>query len=284
MEKAASGRKPGGKPPKAPTPGPRPEDQINLTDEQSRIMPVAGGGFEQSFNAQALVETETLLVVVPRVVQAANDEQQITAMLERIAALPEDLPKPQQLLADSGFFSEANVAACEAAGIELLIALARNEHHPHWSERFTLPEAPPPEATPLERMAHRLKTRTGRATYGLRKQTVEPVFGIIKSVMGLRQLVTRGLDNVQNESHRGVGSCAPAPTPSAWRVAIARRLDDAGGIGGFAGGVARGIPALYHVAAGGQRAARPDHRWGAAYPDGFDEGVQEAEASATPPA
>ncbi len=197
--KAASGRKPGGKPPKAPTPGPRPEDQINLTDEPSGIMPVAGGGFEQSFNAQALVDTTSMLVVVPRVVQATNDKQQFTPMLERIAALPEDLPKPQQLLADAGYFSEANLNACESAAIEPLIAIQREEHHPHWSERFTLPEAPPPEATPLERMAHRLNTRTGRATYGLRKQTVEPVFGIIKSVMGFRQFLTRGLDNVQNE-------------------------------------------------------------------------------------
>ncbi len=196
---AASGRNPGGKPPKPPTAGPRPNDQINLTDEQSRIMPVTGGGFEQSFNAQALVDTETLLVVVPHLTQAVNDKQQITPMLERIAALPQELPRPQQLLADAGYFSEANLNACESAGIEPSIAIQREERHPHWSERFTLPEAPPPEATPLERMAHRLKTRTGRATYALRKQSVEPVFGIIKSVMGFRQFLTRGLDNVQNE-------------------------------------------------------------------------------------
>jgi len=56
---AATGRKPGGKPPKAPTPGPLPGDQLNLTDEESRIMPVAGGGFEQCYNAQAVVDTET---------------------------------------------------------------------------------------------------------------------------------------------------------------------------------------------------------------------------------
>jgi hypothetical protein len=112
--KAASGRKPGGKPPKAPTPGPLPTDQINLPDEESRIMPVAGGGFEQCYNAQAVVDTETMLVLVPQVVQAANDKQQLTPMLERIAALPEDLPKPKQLAADAGYFSEANVTACEA--------------------------------------------------------------------------------------------------------------------------------------------------------------------------
>ena len=196
---AASGRKPGGKPPKAPTPGPPPEDQINLTDEESRIMPVAAGGFEQSYNAQALVDTETMLVLVPHVTRAVDDKQQVTPMLERIDAMPEDLLQPEQLLADAGYFSEANVNDCERVGIEPSIAIKRDEHHPHWSERFTDPEAPPPEATPVERMANRLKTRTGRATYGLRKQTVEPVFGIIKSVMGFRQFLTRGLDKVQNE-------------------------------------------------------------------------------------
>lgn len=196
---AASGRKPGGKPPKPPTPGPRPTDQINLTDEASRIMPVAGGGFEQCYNAQALVDTETMLVVIPQVTQATNDKQQITPMLERLAALPDDLPPPTQLTADTGFFSEANVVACENARIEPLIAIQREEHHPHWSERFATTPAPPPEATPVERMVHRLRTPKGRATYALRKQTVEPVFGIIKSVMGFRQFLTRGLDNVRNE-------------------------------------------------------------------------------------
>lgn len=196
---AASGRNPGGKAPKPPTAGPRPNDQINLTDEQSRIMPVAGGGFEQCYNAQALVDTESMLVVVPRVVQAANDKQQVVPILKRLAEHPEDLPDPQVLLADSGFFSEANVAACEAAGIEPLIALARDEHHPHCSERFAEPAPPPPQASALERMAHRLKTTAGRATYALRKQSLEPVFGIIKSLMGFRQFLTRALDNVQNE-------------------------------------------------------------------------------------
>ncbi|WP_295401377.1 IS1182 family transposase [uncultured Thiocystis sp.] len=195
----ASGRKPSGKPPAPPTPGPRPNDQINLTDEESRIMPVAGGGFEQCYNAQALVDTASLLVVIPQVTQATNDKQQIAPMLERLAALPEDLPPPKQLTADTGFFSEANVVACESASIEPLIAIQRDEHHPHWSERFANPPAPPPEATPVERMVHRLRTPKGRATYALRKQTVEPVFGIIKSVMGFRQFLTRGLDNVRNE-------------------------------------------------------------------------------------
>ena len=197
--KAATGRTPGGKPPKAPTPGPRPDDQIHLTDEDSRLMPVAGGGFEQCCNAQAVVDTETMPVLVPQVTQAANDKQQLVPMLERLAALPEEINRTEQLLADVGDFSEANVTTCESAGIEPTIGIKRDEHHPHCSERFTSPGAPPAEATPVERMTHRLKTPKGRADYALRTQTVEPVFGIIKSVMGFRQFLTRGLDHVQNE-------------------------------------------------------------------------------------
>ena len=66
-------------------------------------------------------------------------------------------------------------------------------------ERFEDAAAPGPEATPVQRMARNLKTKAGRAAYALRKQTVEPVFGIIKSVMGFRQFLTRGLDKVQGE-------------------------------------------------------------------------------------
>jgi transposase len=188
---AATGKKLGGTPPKAPRPGPRADDQVNLTDPESRIMPVAGGGFEQCYNAQAVVDTETMLVLVPQVVQAINDKQQIVPMLEKIQALPEGLNCPKQLAADAGYFGKDNVEACEAAEIEPLIAVKRDSHHPHWSERFGEPPAPPPAATPVERMVNRLKTGAGRAAYALRKQTVEPVFGIIKSVMGFRQFLTR---------------------------------------------------------------------------------------------
>ena len=196
---AAKGRKPGGKAPKAPTPEPRAEDQVNLTDAESRIMHVAGGGFEQCDNAQAVVETESMLILVAQVTQAANDKEQIAPMLERLQALPEGLNQPAECVADNGYFSENNVNLCEGAGIAPLIAIKRAEHHPHWSERFSEPGGRPPEATPVARMVHRLKTRAGRAAYALRKQTVEPVFGIIKSVMGFRQFLTRGLQNIQGE-------------------------------------------------------------------------------------
>ena len=195
----ATGKKSGGKPPQPPVEGARPTDQINLTDEASRIMPVAGGGFEQCYNAQAVVTAGSLLVVAAQVVQAPNDKQQIAPMLERIDALPEDLGRPVTLLADNGYFSDANVALCAAAQIDPMIALGRQSHYPSLSERFVEAPPAPDNPTPLEAMSHRLQTPAGKKLYALRKQTPEPVFGIIKSVMGFRQFLLRGLDNVQGE-------------------------------------------------------------------------------------
>jgi transposase len=199
-EKAArSGKKPGGKPPAPPTPGVRPTDQINLTDADSRIMPATGKGFEQSYNCQAAVDCESMLVVATDLAQVATDKQQVAPMLEVLARLPDTLGSVKQLLADNGYFSAANVATCVAAEIEPLLAAGRDPHHPHWEDRFT---EPPPLAEPagvVDRMKHRLRTRAGRKLYGLRKQTVEPVFGIIKSVMRFRQFLLRGLASVRGE-------------------------------------------------------------------------------------
>jgi transposase len=196
---AATGKKPGGRPLVPPVEGPRPKDQINLTDEDSRIMPVAGDGFEQCYNAQAVVAAESLLVIAPEVVQAPNDKQQIAPMLEKIDALPETLGGVETLLADNGYFSEANVAHCTAAKVEPLIAAGREPHHPSWRERFAAAPPEPENPTAVERMVWRLRTPQGKKLYGLRKQTPEPVFGIIKSVMGFRQFLLRGLDKVRGE-------------------------------------------------------------------------------------
>ncbi len=194
-----TGRKPGGRPPQPPVAGPGPKDQVNLTDQASRIMPVAGGGFEQAYNAQATVASGSLLVVTNDVVQAANDKQQIKPALERLGRLPEALGTPGTLLADSGYFSAANVSACAEAKLAPLIALGREGHHLSWQERFAAAPPAPEEPTPLEAMTYRLATPEGRRTYALRKQTPEPVFGIIKSVMGFRQFSMRGLEKVRGE-------------------------------------------------------------------------------------
>jgi len=89
------------------------------------------------------------------------------------------------------------VAACAAAGIEPLLALGRASHHPSLDQRFAPAPPAPHNPTPLEAMAHRLATPEGKKLYGRRKHTAEPVFGIIKSVLGFRQFLLRGLDKVR---------------------------------------------------------------------------------------
>src|SRR3954465_3783357 len=140
-------------------------------------MPVAGGGFEQCYNAQAVVVAGSLLVVAADVVQAPNDKRQLAPLLDKLAVLPADLGQPETLLADNGYFSAANVETCQAAGIEPLIALGREGHHPSLGARFA--EAPPAPENPTPVEAHRLKTPEGKRHYAQRKHT--PEFGIIKS-------------------------------------------------------------------------------------------------------
>ena len=120
-------------------------------------------------------------------------------MLDKLAGLPDDLGRPDALLADAGYFSEANVEACARAGIDPLIAAGRDAHHPAVDERFAPAPPAPEDPTPLVAMRHRLKTPEGRALYAQRKHTPEPVFGIIKSVLGFRQFSLRGLAGARGE-------------------------------------------------------------------------------------
>jgi transposase len=189
-----------GRPPDPPTAGgPDARDQVNLTDPDSRIMKCAGNLFEQAYNAQAAVATDTHLIVGARLSDAGADARQLEPMLQELQKLPAGFGKAETLLADTGFFSLNNLEACERAKLVPLIALHRQDHHRHWSERHR--EAPPlvEGADALARMRHRLSSPEGRAMYALRKCTPEPVFGIIKSVMRFRQFSLRGLQKVQGE-------------------------------------------------------------------------------------
>lgn len=195
-----SGKRPGGKPPQPPSGGVKPTDQVNLTDAQSRIMPRSGGGgFDQSYNAQAAVDTDTMLIVAARLVDTPVDARQVLPMIEQLQALPEELGQVHTLMTDAGFFSAANVQHCEHHGIQPLLARRRDQHYMPWYERFSEPPALSNTADALERMLHRLRTPAGRALYGLRKQTVEPVFGIIKQAMRFRQFLLRGKAKVSGE-------------------------------------------------------------------------------------
>ena len=140
-----------------------------------------------------------MLVVATTLTQAPNDKQQVQPILKVLQAQEVKLGTATALIADTGYCSENNVKISEEAKLVPLIAVARQDHHPHWSERFTEPAPLQADATPMQAMTHRLTTLAGRAAYAIRKQTVEPVFGIIKSVMGLRQFSLRGLRKVTGE-------------------------------------------------------------------------------------
>ena len=122
-----------------------------------------GGSFEQSYNAQAAVATDTMLVVATPLTQAANDTRQISPMLPPLGHLPEALGTVTQILADAGYSSVANVERCVAANVEPLIATGRESHHLPWEARFTEPGGRADGADAVARMKHRLKTRAGRA-------------------------------------------------------------------------------------------------------------------------
>ena len=195
----ATGKKAKGKQPKPPESGPTAKDQVNLTDEESRIMPTSGGGFEQTYNVQAGVDTETKLIIAAYVTQHTNDKQELVPTLEKVSSLPEELGKATEMIADSGYFSETNVTESEEHGMTPYIAVDRQEHHPPLWDRFKEPPPLPEDADPVTKMKHRLQTSAGKKVYAKRKVTSEPVFGIIKAVMGFRSFLLRGLEAVTGE-------------------------------------------------------------------------------------
>jgi transposase len=189
-----------GRPPDPPAAnGPDERDQLNLTDPDSRIMKCAAGTFEQAYNAQAAVDVKTHLILGARLIDTSSDRRQLEPMLEELQTIPAGLGAGTTLLADAGYFSIVNVEACERFKLMPLIAMDRQVHHAHWTERHCGPPPLPEDADALARMLHRLKTPEGRAQYALRKCTPEPVFGIIKSAMRFRQFSLRGLKRVQGE-------------------------------------------------------------------------------------
>ena len=194
-----TGKKPRGKEPKPPSPEPKGKDQVNLTDEDSRIMLGSGKEFKQAYNCQAAVEIDSMLIVEDHVSQNANDKQELKPALKKLDNLPEELGKTDGTLADSGYYSKFNVDECEARGITPYIPEGRQPHHPTLEQRFSEPAEIAEDADSVSTMKHRMATSEGKKLYAKRKSTVEPVFGIIKHVMGFRQFLLRGYKAVQGE-------------------------------------------------------------------------------------
>ena len=162
-------------------------------------MPAGGNSFQQAYNVQVGVDTESMLIVTEYVTQHANDKQEVEPTLKAIEESAETLGKPEALLSDNGYYSETNVKSCATANITPYIAAGREAHHLPVEQRWTSPPPLAADANVVDEMKHRLATPEGRAVYAQRKSTVEPVFGIVKSVLGFRQFHLRGLKNVSGE-------------------------------------------------------------------------------------
>jgi Transposase DDE domain len=200
-----AGKKPRGPEPIPPSETPEAKAQYNFTDPESKIMKAGRGQhFEQSYNAQAAVD-EAMLIVGERVSAAPNDKQELVPTVTAISSVV--IESASAILADSGFYSETAVRAIEqksdgtASGLTVYAAVEKSSHHKTVADLLPQPDPaePGPEASAKEKMAHRLKTKIGRELYKKRKQTVEPVFGIIKEVLGFRRFSLRGLAKVALE-------------------------------------------------------------------------------------
>jgi transposase len=181
--------------------------QYNFTDEDSRIMKAGNGKhFEQSYNAQAAVDTEgSMLVLGGYVTQNANDKQELE---KAVASVEEEVRHIDTVSADAGFYNEEAVAAVEKVneegqreGPEVFCAVEKGHHGKTVDDLKKKPPKgrPPENMTAKEKMIRKLKTKKGEKTYKKRKETVEPVFGIMKSVMGFRQFLLRGIEKVNTE-------------------------------------------------------------------------------------
>ena len=185
-----------GRPPKAPSGKPGSKQQRNFTDPESRIMPAGGSkSFIQGYNCQAAVDEKAQIVIATNVTQEPNDKLQLQPLIDEIEKnLEGQLPKKASM--DNGYFSESNCKYLQEKKIDAYVATAKLKHG---EEPLASRGRIPKDATIKERMARKLRTIKGRSTYKLRKQIVEPVFGQIKEVRGLRRFSFRGLDNCQAE-------------------------------------------------------------------------------------
>lgn len=199
LKKKESGRKLGGKNPVAPENKPKPSAQVNLTDDESRIMPKSGGGFEQSYNAHDAVDHASMLIVENHVSQKSNDKQELEPALEKIEELPEQLGSVDKIATDNGYKSEVKTILAAENGIELYAPSGREKHNDTLSDLLLKEPDNPNNPTPSESLSYRMATKSGKAFYALRKTTMEPTFGVIKNVMGFRCFSLRGFQSVTGE-------------------------------------------------------------------------------------
>lgn len=162
-------------------------------------MPESGGGFVQGYNAQATVDVETMIIAGHHISQQTNDKKEVEPLLTELDKLPKELGEAERAALDNGYFSADNVEKMIQQDIEPYIDRYRQSHNQSLDECLAKPPKVPENATPVEVMQHRIKTDSVQKFYAKRKSTVEPVFGIIKEVMGAQNFMLRGLEAVKGE-------------------------------------------------------------------------------------
>jgi len=191
-EKDEANKPRGGRKPAAPSDVPEAKAQRNFTDPESRIMKTKDG-FIQGYNAQAAVDAASQVIVAHALSNAGNDQQQLAPMLDAIEANTGELP--EELSADAGYCSEANLEFLAQKRINGYLATGRQKH----GEAAAIGARAYRTGSHLAAMARKLRRAGRRSRYRLRKQVVEPVFGQIKQARGFRQFLMRGIENVRAE-------------------------------------------------------------------------------------
>ena len=192
--------------------------QRNFTDPDSRIMPGPGGrAFEQSYNCQAVVDSESQVIVAARATNQPSDKGQAVAMVEE--AIENTGVVPKELSADAGYYSAKAVDELCALGVDPFIAPEKTRHgmRLELAPRGRIPKG----LSARDRMRRKLRTKRGRERYALRMETVEPVFGQIKQGRGFRQFLLRGLDKVAREWAHKLGPYGAANNVNhGWRLDV----------------------------------------------------------------
>jgi len=201
QEEQRTGTKRRGRKPKSPQSFLDPNALANITDPESRVMKTRHG-FIQGYNEQAIVDTDSQIILAYDVTQQVNDKQQLLPMLDRCRQQYGELPR--QLIADAGYFGEPNLTMAPSE-TELFVATTKD-----WKQRKKLREQGcprgriPDSASVKDRMERKLLTKRGRNIYNKRSQ-VECTFGQ-QTNRGLTNYLRRGLKKVKFESSLGATS------------------------------------------------------------------------------
>ena len=199
-KRLAEGRKKNGKTPAPPSDEPGGKAQRNFTDPESRIMKTKDG-YIQGYNAQAAVDAQAQIIVAHDLDACQSDQHQLAPAMDAVQA---NLGRgPEQMSADAGYCSDANLRALEARGIDADIATGRAKHAVVGDGGDAARVASEPERigppTRVEAMRAKLKAGGHEGPYRLRKQLPEPVFGQIKQARCFRQFLLRGVEKVRAE-------------------------------------------------------------------------------------